>query len=50
MQALTAMKEKIDFIIDMSCGENFTARSKGYTHGLIVTLPSKDDLPKYSGR
>jgi len=44
---LRAMAEQIEVIESVSVGENFTDRSGGFTHGLIVTVASRDALPQY---
>jgi hypothetical protein len=33
---LRALKDKIPGILDLSCGMNFSARAKGFTHGLVI--------------
>ena len=47
LRALATLPEAIAEITGFSIGENFTDRARGYTHGLIVTLGSRDDLPRY---
>jgi len=36
-----------EIISDISVGTNFTDRSNGYTHAVVVTLPDKAALPLY---
>ena len=47
MKAVKEMKTQISVILAISCGENFTDRGKGYTHGIQVQLASRADLPTY---
>ena len=48
LSALDSLRNKIPAILHLSVGENFTDRAKGFTHGLLVTLPSKNDLKIYA--
>ncbi len=48
MNALQKLKGAIPEIQEISVGVNFTERSKGFTHGLLVKLPSKEALPVYA--
>lgn len=47
MEALRGLKEKIPGIIDLSCGENFSERAKGYQHGLLVKFSDRSALEAY---
>ncbi len=47
LRALETLPGAIPEITDFSIGENFTDRAAGYTHGLIVTLGSRNDLQRY---
>jgi hypothetical protein len=47
MKAVMDLKSKISVIQAISCGENFTDRGKGFTHGIYVKLGSRADLPTY---
>lgn len=47
MSALSAMPSQIPQIIALSCGENFTNRSQGFTHGLVVRLADRAALEAY---
>jgi len=38
----------IEGVLEIIGGENFTQRSKGYTHGLIVRFIDKGALEKYA--
>ena len=41
------LKDKIPSIVDLSCGENFSDRAKGYTHGLVVRFRDRSTLQGY---
>lgn len=41
MAELRQLKGKIPGIVDLTCGTNFSERSKGYTHGLIVRFTDR---------
>jgi hypothetical protein len=47
MKELRGLKDKIPVIVDLSCGENFSDRAKGYTHGLVVRLEDRAGLDAY---
>lgn len=47
MNNLGNMKGIVPAILDVRVGENFTDRSGGYTHGLIVTVENRAALPEY---
>jgi len=47
MTELRKLKGKIPGIVDLSCGTNFSDRSKGYTHGLLVRFTDRAALEKY---
>lgn len=47
MEALMSLMEYVPVIQSIRAGENFTDRAKGFTHGLIVTLANRQDLPRY---
>jgi len=44
---LRGLKGKIAGIIDLSCGANFSARAKGYTHGLVMRFTDRAALEAY---
>lgn len=44
---LATMDQHIPAIVSAAVGENFTDRARGFTHGLIVTVETRDDLPRY---
>ena len=39
--------KKIEGVLDLSFGTNFSSRSAGYTHGLLVRLADKAGLQAY---
>ena len=41
------LKDKIPGIVDMSCGLNFSERSKGYTHGVVMRFRNRAALDAY---
>ena len=47
LEGLRSLKTKVPGIVELTCGENFTARSKGYTHGLAVRLQDRASLEGY---
>ena len=44
---LRGLKDKIPSIVDLSCGTNFSDRSNGYTHGLVVRFKDRAGLDEY---
>ena len=47
IEALNSLMEYVPVIQSIRAGANFTDRARGFTHGLIVTLASREDLPRY---
>jgi Stress responsive A/B Barrel Domain len=47
MKGLQGLKDSIPQIVDLSCGENFSDRSQGFEHGLVVRFRSRKDLEAY---
>ena len=47
VDALKSLKNKIPEILEMSCGENFSKRGKGYDLGLRVLFYDEKDLEVY---
>ena len=47
MENLLALAETVQAIQSIRAGENFTDRAKGFTHGLVVTVATRQDLPRY---
>ena len=46
-EGLRALKTKIPGIVDLTCGENFSERSKGFTHALVVRFTDRTALDDY---
>jgi hypothetical protein len=44
---LLALKDKIPGILELTCGQNFTDRGKGFTHGLVVRFTDRAALDIY---
>ncbi len=44
---LRKLKDKIPGILDFSCGENFSERAKGFTHGLVLRFADRAALEAY---
>ena len=44
---LQQLPSKIDDIVELSCGKNFSDRSQGFEYGLRVLLKDKDALERY---
>ncbi len=47
LKSLNNLKNEISEIKDLSCGENFTARSQGFGFGLRVLFESESELNIY---
>lgn len=47
LSELKALQSKIPGIVDLSCGENFSQRSQGFKHGLVVKFTDKSALETY---
>ena len=47
LSKLMALAEQVPAIESIRAGANFTDRAKGFTHGLVVTLASRQELPRY---
>jgi hypothetical protein len=44
---LSGMKSKIEGIVDLSCGANFSDRSKGYAQGMVVRFVDRAALAAF---
>lgn len=44
---LRGLKGKIEGIVDLSCGTNFSDRAQGFTHGLVVRFTDRAALEAY---
>ena len=47
LSSLQGLKGSIPNVMDLSVGEDFSGRAKGYTHGLFVRFRTVDDLRAY---
>ena len=47
LEACRSLPEKVPVMIDLQCGQNFTDREGGFTHGIVVTLPSAEAISAY---
>ena len=46
--SLEALKDKIPQIMEISCGQNFSERAKGFEHGLLVKFSDRKALETYA--
>lgn len=47
LSRLRALQDEVPGILYLSCGTNFSERSQGYTHGLVVRFGDRDGLQAY---
>ena len=47
LASIRSLRGSIPNVMDLSVGEDFSGRAKGYTHGLFVRLRTTDDLRAY---
>ena len=47
IEALRGLRDQIPGILDLACGENFSSRAQGYTHGLVVRFLDRAALDAY---
>ena len=47
LASIRDLRGSIPNVMDLSVGEDFSGRAKGYTHGLFVRLRTTDDLRAY---
>jgi hypothetical protein len=47
LSSIRALRGSISNVMDLSVGEDFSGRAKGYTHGLFVRFRTADDLRAY---
>lgn len=47
IRGLKALKDQIDGIVDLTVGENFSARAQGYQCGLVVRFTDRAALDAY---
>ena len=47
LSSLRALRSSVTNVMDLSVGEDFSGRAKGYTHGLFARFRTSDDLRAY---
>lgn len=47
MAELRNLSGRIEEILELTCGQNFSTRAQGYTHALVVRLPDRAALDVY---
>jgi hypothetical protein len=47
MADIRALKNKVDGVLDIRCGENFSKWNEGYTHAFVVLARDKSALEAY---
>lgn len=47
MEGLRGLRSQISGIVDLQCGEDFSGRAQGYTHGLVVRFETRAALDAY---
>ena len=47
LSSIRDLRGSIPNVMDLSVGEDFSGRAKGYTHGLFVRFRTADDLRAY---
>jgi hypothetical protein len=47
LTSIRNLRGSIPNVVDLSVGEDFSGRAKGYTHGLFVRMRTTDDLRAY---
>ena len=47
VEGLAGLKSRVPGILDLSLGTNFSDRSKGFTHGLVVRFRDRAALDEY---
>jgi hypothetical protein len=47
LASIRNLRGSIPNVMDLSVGEDFSGRAKGYTHGIFVRLRTTDDLRAY---
>lgn len=47
LASIRNLRGSIPNVLDLSVGEDFSGRAKGYTHGIFVRLRTTDDLRAY---
>jgi hypothetical protein len=47
LEEVRRMKHKVDGVIDIRCGDNFSKWNEGFTHGVVVLARDRDALDRY---
>lgn len=47
MADVRSLKEKIDGVFDIRCGQNFSKWNEGYTHAFLILARDKEALEAY---
>jgi hypothetical protein len=47
VSSLRNLRDSIQNVVDLSVGEDFSGRGKGYTHGLFARFRTSNDLRAY---
>ena len=47
VQGLLGLRDKIDGILELTCGDNFSVRAQGFQTGLVVRLRDRAALEAY---
>jgi hypothetical protein len=47
LKELAELKSLVPSILDISAGRNFSERSRGYTHGIVVRFQDRQSLDAY---
>jgi hypothetical protein len=47
LSGIRGLRSSIENVMDLSVGEDFSGRAKGYTHGLFARFRTSDDLRAY---
>lgn len=47
MSAIKDLKNQINEVVELDCGENFSKWNEGYTHAVVVKTKTREDLDNY---
>jgi hypothetical protein len=47
MAAVRSLAGLVPEVLSIECGASYTDRAGGLTHGIVVSLPDRDALPRY---
>ena len=48
LERLSGLRGTVPGILELTCGANFSPRSQGFTHGLLVRFAARADLEVYA--